>query len=377
MSLTYSDNCIRVIQLTAMAQKMTGKVQTVLGAIRPGNLGVTLPHEHLLIDMAVWFFAAEDPEGKKLAYEPVAIEHLGWLWHNPFNNMDNLQLLDEALAIEEVMLFKKQGGNTVVDLTSVGLGRDPIKLARISRATRLNIVMGSGYYVGEAQSPDYDKQTEDAIAEEIIADIQLGVGDTQIRAGIIGEIGCSWPLKEREQKYLRAAARAQKHTGAAISVHPGHNEASPIEIARLLSETGADLNHVVMSHIDRLTHSLSIRRELATMGCYLEYDLFGSHLFNPIALGYGRQPRPCDGERIEQIIELIDEGYVGKILVSQDICMKIKLTRYGGYGYGHILRNIVPHMRERGISEEQVHSILVENPKRMLQLAPAGGIHQK
>jgi phosphotriesterase-related protein len=355
-------------------REKAGKVQTVLGVIDADDLGVTLPHEHLLIDMAVSFFGVEGAGFKKLAYEPVAIENLSWLWHNPFSSLDNLRLQDEALAIEEVMLFKKEGGNTIVELTNSGLDRDPIGLAHISRVTGINVIMGSGYYVGNAQDPDYDRKTEDEIAEEIIGDIEVGVGNTGICAGIIGEIGCSWPLQDREKKTIRAAARAQQQTGAAINVHPGHVENSPMEIITLLDEAGADINGVVMSHIDRLIHSLSTRRELAKAGCYLEYDLFGSHIFNPIGLRVGGGlPRPCDRERIEQIIELIDAGYLKQILVSQDICMKMKLIRYGGNGYVHILRNIVPHMLRLGITREQIHTIVVENPKRMLQFGAADG----
>ncbi len=348
---------------------MTGKVQTVLGEISPDEVGITLPHEHLFVDMDVWFFEAEDPELKKLAHEPVSMEHLWWIWQNPFSNLDNLRLQDEALAIEEIGLFKKLGGATVVDLTTRGLGRNPEGLARVSRATGLNIVMGAGYYVSYAQGRDYERMTEEEIADEIISDIQSGAGGTGIRAGIIGEIGCSWPLNDTDKKSLAASARAQKETGAAVSIHPGHHEESPIEIAAFMRDAGADLNRVVMSHIDRIIHPLDIRQELADRGCYLEYDLFGSHIFNPIELGYGRQPRPCDRERIEQIIEMIEKGYLDKILISHDTCMKIKLTRFGGCGYHHILRNIVPHMRVLGVSEEQVSIIMVENPKRLLEFA--------
>jgi len=353
-------------------QEFSGKIQTVLGEIPSSEVGITLPHEHLLLDMPVWFFESEDPELKKLAYEPVAMEQLWWIWQHPFCNLDNLRLVDEQLVITELMRFKQPGGNTVVDMTNQGLGRNPEALVRISRATGLNIVMGTGYYVAEAQTPDYDVKTEEEIAQEIIGDIEDGVGKTRIRAGIIGEIGCSWPLAEREKKGLAAAAHAQRHTGAAINIHPGHNEHSPLEIAAFLLEAGADLNRVVISHLDRIIHPQSILKELAAMGCYLEYDLFGSHMFNPIARGYGKQPRPCDRERIEQILELITQGCLDQILMSHDMCMKIKLTRYGGPGYAHILINIVPQMLERGVTPEQIHTIMVENPMRLLTLRPDG-----
>lgn len=346
------------------SQEMAGKVQTVLGVIDAEDLGVTLPHEHLLTDLSVWFTEPKEAGLKKLAHEPVSIKNRDWIWHNPICSLDNPRLLDEDMIIEEVMHFKKEGGHTIVELSNVNIGRDPLGLARISRATGLNVVMGSGYYVGEAQGPDYDRKTEEEIAEEIIADIQVGVGDTGIRAGIIGEIGCSYPLHDREKKCLRAVVRAQQHTETAINIHPGRSVDSPLEIIRMLDDAGADISHVVMSHLDLIIHPFEILCELAEAGCYLEYDFFGGYPFNPPR--WGLDPRPCDRERIEQIFVLIKEGYLKQILISHDIGTKAKLVRYGGSGYAHILRNMVPQMRVQGITREQIHTIMVENPKRLL-----------
>ena len=350
-------------------QEMLGKVQTVLGVIDAEDLGVTLPHEHLLGDVSLWFTEPKEAGLRKLAYEPVSIANRDWIVHNTLSNLDQLRFWDEDVAIEEVLPFKKEGGRTIVELSNVSIGRDPLGLARISRATGLNIVMGSGYYVGEAQGPDYDRKTEEEIAREIIADIQVGVGDTGVCAGIIGEIGCSYPLHDREKKCLRAVVQAQRQTGAAINIHPGWSVNSPIEIIRMLDEAGANISRVVMSHLDLIVHPFGILCELAETGCYLEYDFFGGYLFNPPSWRSG--PRPCDRERIEQIFELIHQGYLKQILISHDLGTKARLVRYGGGGYAHILRNIVPQMLIHGITREEIHTIMVENPKRMLQFVTA------
>jgi len=348
-------------------QEKTGKVQTVLGLVDAKDLGITIPHEHLLINMTVYFVEPKESGLRRLAHEPVTFENLSWLQYHMHDNLDNLQLLDEELAIEEVMVFKKEGGNTIVDLTNEGIGRDPLALARISRVTGLNVVMGSGYYISDAQGPEYDAKTEEDVAEEIIADIDIGVGNTGIRAGIIGEIACTWPLKDRERKSLRAAACAQRSTGVAINVHQtGHHESQPLEIINILDDAGADLGHVVISHIDLRRLSFSTRCELAKVGCYLEYDLFGTNTPSTPRFSV-LPPKLCDVGRIEQIMELIDAGYLNQILIAQDDCMKCQLLRYGGHGYAHILRNIVPLMLAVGITREQIHTIMVENPKRMLQ----------
>ena len=100
--------------------------------------------------------------------------------------------------------------------------------------------------------------------------------DTNIRAGIIGEIGCTWPLTDNERKVLRASARAQQETGAAILIHPGRDEAAPQEIVEVLSEAGADIERTIIGHLDRTITDLDILLKLADSGCYLEWDLFGN-----------------------------------------------------------------------------------------------------
>ncbi len=354
-------------------QERAGKVQTVLGLINPDQLGITLPHEHLLVDATMDFVAPTSAGDRCRAYEPVSIENLNWLHFHWRENLPNMQVQDEEVAIEEVMQFKKEGGGTIVELTSGGLSRDPLGLAHISRMTGINVVMGSGYYKGKAQGPDYDRKTEDEITEEIVADIEAGVGDSGVRAGIIGEVGCSCPLQDGERKSLRATARAQQQTGAAISIHQEALDAdSLMEIVKILDGAGADISRVVMGHIDANILPSSARLELAKTGCYLEYDNFGFVVFGSTRPGLPPELHmPCDRERIEQIIELINEGYLEQILVSQDICNKMMMLRYGGHGYTHILRNMVPQMLLRGITREQIHIILVENPKRMLSFSQA------
>ena len=361
---------------------MAGKVQTVLGVIDGDDLGITLTHEHLLTDTSVYFTEPKEADARRLAYQPVSIENISWLCTHPLDILDNLQLLDEEVAIEEVMHFKREGGGTVVEVSNIGLGRDPQGLASISRATGLNVVMGSGHYIGAAQDPDYDSKTEEEIAENIISDIEVGVGDTGIRAGIIGEIGALWPLLERENKSLRAAVRAQRATGAGMSIHHlGTDPNARLEIIKIMDSLGADIRRVAMCHIDSQIRPLQNQLELAKTGCFLEYDLFGGSGAN--SLIFARHP--CDGERVEQILELVEAGYIDQILMAHDNCIKIKLLRYGGYGYAFILRYVVPNLLGQGhtiellgqgpteeqtgqfLTREQVNTILVENPRRLLQ----------
>ncbi|MFC2014139.1 phosphotriesterase [Chloroflexota bacterium] len=347
--------------------KLAGKAQMVLGSVSAKDLGIVLPHEHLLSDLSMRFRMRElaTANEKALAHQPVSLENRYWVVFHQEGNLDNLQLLDEKLAINEALNYKQAGGNTIVDLSNIGSGRDPLGLKHIALATGLNIIMGSGYYVSATHSADIDRKTEDEIAEEIVRDITLGVGDTGERAGIIGEIGCSWPLVDNERKVLRAASLAQQLTGAPLNIHPGPHSSAPFEIIEILRNSGADISRTVISHIDRTIRNPEDCCKLMESGCYLEYDMFGWEGYFPRDVAMVDLPN--DTQRINELIELIAQGYVNQILISQDICCKVRLRCYGGHGYSHILDNVVPLMRDKGISKEHISSILVENPKHLLQ----------
>ncbi len=347
--------------------ELLGKAQTVLGVIEGKELGVTLPHEHLLFDGRVSFAKPSKASGKSLAYEPVNWKNLSWIRYHPGENLDNLQLFDEQEAIDEAMLFRKAGGNTILDVTTIGIGRDPKALARISRATRLNVIMAAGYYTGPSHDPGMSSKTEDEISEEIVGDINIGVDNSGIRAGIIGEIGCSWPLRDTERKVLRAAAHAQQCTGASLNIHPGFSRKAPFEIIEILGEAGADLSRVIMSHIDVRIRDPNERRRLAETSCCIEYDTWGweGH-FPSYWTTEDFLDLPNDTQRIYEVLQLIEGGYLNQILISHDICRKSQRVRYGGWGYSHISNYVVPMMLKRDMTPEQIKTIMVENPRRLL-----------
>jgi phosphotriesterase-related protein len=338
-----------------------------LGVIDGESLGITLTHEHLLFDGSGVFTEPSVASEKELAYQKVGLSNLSWLRYHPYQNLDNVQLLSEEEAVDEAMLFMKAGGKTIVDVTLSDIGRDPGGLARISRATGLNVIMGSGYYTAPCHGTDMAVKTEEAIAEEIVRDITVGVGATGIRSGLIGEIGCSWPLADDERKTLRAAAEAQRRTGACLSVHPGRNRKAPFEVTDILEQAGADLSRVIVCHIDARARDPEGRLQLLRKGCVLEYDLWGweGH-FPTYWTADDYLDLPNDTQRIYEIRQHIEEGYVNQILLAHDICSKSRRVRYGGWGYIHILNYVVPMMLQRGITQEQIDTMLVGNPKRLL-----------
>ena len=345
---------------------LSGMAQTVLGPVRPEALGPTSTHEHLLLDFPLVFKTPPEAGEKHRAFQPVTIDNLGWVRYDPFRSHPDLLTIDEELAISEALLFKRVGGGTMVDTTSIGIRRDPLALARISRASGVNVVMGSGYYVNAVHPEGMDAKTEDDIAREIVSDITSGVGNTGVRAGIIGELGCSWPLTANERKGLRAGAQAQRETGASITVHPGRSDAAPFEVLDVLSDAGADVSRVIIDHLDRTIFDVETLLRLAQRGCYLEYDFFGWEISQ---FSLSEHDMPNDAQRIEFIRRLVDEGYSRNVVIAHDMFGKHRLAKYGGHGFAHILENIAPRLREGGLSDEQVDDILVKNPAALLTFA--------
>ena len=336
----------------------------MLGPIEPAKVGMTTTHEHLLIDFGVVFKEPQAASQRQLMDEEVSLENLGWVRYNWNSNRDNLRILDEEISTWEAQQYFNAGGSTIVDVTSVGLARDPQALMRISRATGLNVVMGAGHYVHMTHPPELDDLTVEQIAGQIIHDVDLGVGDSGIRSGIIGEIGCSWPWHESEKKVLEAAVIAQRETGAPLLIHPGRSERATLELLEAVDKWGGRLDRTVMGHVERTVYDRGILNELIATGAYLNFDLFGHESsFYPLA---PESYMPADHERIEMVEHMVAEGRRGNILLAHDICSKHRLKTYGGHGFDHILTHVIPRMRARGMSEEVTRLILVDNPTRML-----------
>lgn len=352
-----------------LRNNLKGKVQTVRGLFDSNNMGITLPHEHLFIDLTNSYM--KEPKSlkeKKLAREKIVLSNLWYARHHLISCIDNLILNDENLITQEVLCFKEAGGSTIVDLTCNNIGRNPEGLWNIAEKTNLNIIMGTSYYLAQSYTPDMQmplKKVED-FAAEFIKDIKVGIGKRKIKAGIIGEIGMSWPIIDTEKKVLQGAGIAQRETGVAINIHQSGNKDAPFEYIKILEGVKADLSHVALSHMSKVfpIYAREDRCKIAEKGCYLEYDMFGVDGNFPTSLS--EYDIINDALRIAQIAELINDGFLSQILISQDICFKVLLKAYGGGGYSHILDTILPMMYKKGISESQINTILIENPKRFL-----------
>jgi phosphotriesterase-related protein len=283
---------------------------------------------------------------------------------NPGGFPDNYRLTDVAEVATELKRFVAMGGQTVVDTTSIGLGRNPSALVKIAEETGLAVVMGGGYYLAGTHPPGLADESEDAIAGQLVDEFQNGVNGSGIRPGIIGELGTSDPVHPAEEKVLRAAVRAHLSTGLALSIHLHPWGKEGLKVLGILAEEGMDPEKVILNHLTTAVDDDDYQRALLERGVYLAYDLFG---FDHSLLGLGRYA-PSDAVVAAKVVELANHGHVDRLLISQDVGVKTRLLTYGGWGYAHLLTHVVPLLKSLGLGDLSIERLLVENPQRVLAL---------
>jgi phosphotriesterase-related protein len=308
-------------------------VQTVLGPIEPDSLGFTLPHEHTQI--ALW--------------------HIQGRW-------DYWQLTrDQPVILDELARFRATGGSGLVDLTLPGVGRDPVWLREVAVASGLQVVMGCGWYRTAYYPPEagIDRRATDDLADELVAEIEDGVGDTGVRPGIIGEIGTDKPwVSPAEERVHRAAARAARRTGLTITTHAVLSDVGLAQL-RIFEEEGLDPARVVIGHADSYP-VLNYYLEIVARGASLEFDFIG--------MPWERE-RIGEDRTVELLSELLSRGHADRILLSHDVCNDSQLVRFGGHGYAYIADVFLPRLRASGVSDAEIETMTVANPRRLLTIA--------
>lgn len=297
------------------------RVMTVQGPVDPTELGVVLPHEHLIVDL----------RHSLLGFDAI--------------------LDDVDLAIDEVTLYRQAGGGTIVDVSNIGMGRDIRALARIAEATGVKIVAATGFYTEPYYPREVYELTTNRLADLLIGELTEGIDGTGIRAGVLGEIGTRRDfVGPAEERVFRAVARAHKATGAPISTHTFLEQLIHDQID-ILTDEGVDPARVIIGH---LGDHRDVERLLgvARRGVYLQFD----------HLGYPVQQR--DTERARTIATLARAGYTSRILLSQDICIKSRLHGYGGTGYDFILSQFTRLLADQGLAEDEIRQMLVDNPQQ-------------
>ncbi len=357
---------LRAQETSNRVPDLGGKVLTVNGPMDPDSMGAAMVHEHVFIDRNHSSQPVPTAATRVRFYlKPLTIDMLGAVTMG-YPNRDNLILGDETAASEELADYRKRGGGTLVDVTSIGLGRDPAALRRVSKATGVHVVMGAGWDTRTVDSSDLEERSVEDLTGEIVRDVTSGVGNSGVRSGIIGEVAIAGdPLTPVDIKVVRAAGRASRITGAAVSMHTdGSGSGRTHAILDLLEAEGTDLRRVILGHCDSLVRDLSSLTGLLKRGVYVEFD--GMSEFHML-----RQPATADHVG-DGIVELIRRGHLERILLSQNVDRKIDLKTFGGMGYTFVLDQFVPHLTGKGVTEEQVRTLIYENPKRVLTFAAPG-----
>jgi phosphotriesterase-related protein len=342
---------------------MTGPVvQTVMGLVEASALGVTTMHEHLWMDstplLAVHGYVASATGD----WDAAIATEARW---NPGVHPDNYRLTDVDAAVAELAPFVAAGGRTVVELTPPSLCHSPVRVREIAERAGIHVVLGAGQYLGPVHEAWVAEASETEIAQRLIEEARTGIDGTGVRAGIFGEIGTSDPLRPEEARVLRAVAAAAAETGLAISIHlhPWGHEGS-VALDTLLA-AGADPGRVVLGHLNTAIDRPDELRAFADRGATLGFDLFG---FDHSLLGPGRWP-PSDLDVAATVASLVRDGFGDQIVLGQDIGVRTRLRRWGGWGYAHLLEHVVPLLRDLGLDDTAVDHMLIHNPARLLSVA--------
>jgi predicted metal-dependent phosphotriesterase family hydrolase len=304
------------------------RAQTVTGPVDVESLGFTLPHEHLFLRM--W---ADDGRG--------SIE----------------QAADEKVLLEELRAFRELGGGCLLDLTPRGCGRDPMAVRRLAEATGLAIIMGCGWYLEPYYPPEdaLARRSVNAIADQLVAEIECGMDGTDIRPGVIGEIGVGqgW-LSPLEERVHRAVARAHLRTGLPIITHTQNAAAGFAQFA-VFEEEGVDLRKVCVGHCDSQPY-LDYCEAIAQRGSFVAFDNIG------LQMGH------LEDRLVHLVKTLVEHGFAEQVLLSHDVGQTSELRYFGGRGYTYLSEVFLPRLRAAGLPEAVIDQITVANPRRLVSL---------
>jgi phosphotriesterase-related protein len=319
---------------------MTQTVMTVRGPVPAEDLGFTLTHEHLLIDLVRVFPA------NMLAFD--------------------FQLLDESLAVDEVRRYVHaaeglsaarrlaSGRPAIVDVTvDERMGRRPEALKRIAEALDIHLVMACGRYREPWFEPEFGRITTGALADLFTSEIEHGVADSGIRPGIIGELGADRDfVSPAEERVLRAGARAHLRSGLVITLHARASRVGMDQLT-VLREEGVAPGRVIVGHSDSVPDP-DYHEELARTGAWVQFDTVR-----------GKVPLVVE-KRVAWVLEMRRRGHLDRLLLSHDVCALSHLVAYGNTGYEYLPGEFAARLAAAGLTDDDLRQVFVENPRRAL-----------
>lgn len=317
-------------------------INTVRGKVDATELGVTLMHEHIFV----------------LSTE--IMQNFPEAWGEEEQRIAN--------AIARMNELKARGVDTVVDLTVIGLGRYIPRIQRIAAQTEINIIVATGVYTYNDvpfyfhfQGPGTELGGPEFMTDMFVRDIEQGIADTGIKAGILKCATDKPGVTPGIERVLRATAQAHRQTGVPISTHTHAHTKRGLEQQRIFAEEGVDLSRVVIGHSGDTT-DIAYLEELIAGGSYIGMDRFGIDVLLPFE------------DRVNTVARMCERGHAGKMVLSHDAaCFNDWLPEQAlpivlpNWHYLHIHNDVIPALKSRGVTDQQLHSMLVENPRKIFE----------
>lgn len=298
------------------------RIQTVLGDISPQDLGITTCHEHLI-----------------------------WQVPEPYRGDDpDLGFDSVEKAIVEVKRFTVMGGRSLVEMTTSDIGRSPNELKEISIKAGVQVIAATGHHKEKFSKENLSGRSLDQIAERIILDLTSGMDGTDIKAGVIKAATSLNKATDSERLVIQAVGLAHKSTGAPVSTHTEEGSFA-FEQIQLLIKAGVPPERMLIGHLDR-NLPRNVYHQIAQAGVYMGFDQIGKEKYWP------------DTQRVLLIKDMIEAGYLKKILLSSDSARKSSWNSYNSSseGLAHILMGFSERLLASVIREKDIHTILVDNP---------------
>jgi phosphotriesterase-related protein len=318
------------------------QVATARGPLDSARLGVTLMHEHVFVlDTEIFLNYPED-------------------WGS-----EEKRIADAVTRMNEL---KSRGVDTIVDLTVIGLGRYIPRIKQIAAQTQLNIIVATGIYTYcdlphyfQYRGPGTVLGGPELIADMFVRDIQQGIAETGIKAGILKCATDEPGLTPGVERILRATAQAHRRTGVPISTHTHARKRVGLDQQRVFREEGVDLSRVVIGHSGDTTDSGYLEQLIAN-GSYIGMDRFGIDTILSFE------------DRVKTVARMCERGHAGKMVLSHDAsCFMHWLperqlpTFLPRWHYLHIHNDVLPALKGMGVTDEQLHTMLVDNPRRIFE----------
>jgi len=317
-------------------------LSTVRGPIDTAELGVTLMHEHVFV------------------LSPEIMQNFPEKWGD--------EATREADAVRRLNELKTRGVDTIVDLTVIGLGRYIPRIARIAAQTELNIVVATGVYTYNDvpmyfhfSGPGTALDGPEIMTEMFVRDIEQGIANTGVKAAILKCATDEPGVTPDVERVLRAVAQAHRQTGVPISTHTHAVTRRGLEQQRIFTEEGVDLSRVVIGHCGDTT-DVDYLEELIGNGSYIGMDRFGIDLFLSFE------------DRVNTVAAMCERGHADKMVLSHDAACfmdwlpeDVVPVAMPNWHYLHIHNDVLPALKQRGVTDEQITTMLVDNPRKIFE----------